>query len=610
LRRARERRRVLTEQSTKAARASAEEIAASVGDSSSSSSKASSPSKRGSMSSAAGLDHRRSVDIGGVLGMDIGGTLCKLVYFEKKAPPQEGAAEKWERSHDPFESQVAMKRSISLGDLMETHEQKEALQQFYTFMDTPEHYGRSGVRDEHLAYYSHALGGQLHFFRFETRHMDHAIELISGSTIHNTIKALGCTGGGAFKFEDFFLGKLGVKMLQMDEMSSLVRGLQFCIANVPGECYTFKPKPAKKAKAAATKTGSKANSKVAAAANSSSSSTKNDSTATTSTVQQQQQSSSSSNTSSISSPTAAAATAAATIDDAQDTFRNMRMRQMSEIREKVDYSVKVHKHRSELLQSYPALVVSIGSGVSILKVDGPSKFERVSGSSIGGGTYWGLCRLLTGATSFDDSLDLADLGDSDLVDMLVGDIYGRGYSKFQLSSNTLASSFGKIVSKEDPREGVNNQDIAKALVTMITMNIGQVAYLNAKLYDTRRIYFVGNFLRHNNISARRLSFAIDYWSSGEMEALFFEHEGYLGALGAFLKSGCGDENTTDNDDDNDSNDSSGDVDSDCDNYEADATENGRATNKTSVDTAAASTVLPKQLQAHHDDNRYQQNQAL
>eukprot|EP00953_Heterococcus_sp_UTEX-ZZ885_P017990 10056-Heterococcus_DN1.PRE.1 len=429
--RARERRRVLTEQSTKAARASAEEIAASVSDSSSSSSKAASPSKRGSMSSAAGLDHRRSVDIGGVLGMDIGGTLCKLVYFEKKAPPQEGAAEKWERSHDPFESQVAMKRSISLGDLMETHEQKEALQQFYTFMDTPEHYGRSGVRDEHLAYYSHALGGQLHFFRFETRHMDHAIELISGSTIHNTIKALGCTGGGAFKFEDFFLGKLGVKMLQMDEMSSLVRGLQFCIANVPGECYTFKPKPAKKAKASATKTGSKANSKAAAAAaaaaaHSSGNSASNDGSGTAFTVQQQQ--SSSSNASNISSPTAAAAaaaTAAATIDDAQDTFRNMRMRQMSEIREKVDYSVKVHKHRSELLQSYPALVVSIGSGVSILKVDGPSKFERVSGSSIGGGTYWGLCRLLTGATSFDDSLDLADLGDSDLVDMLVGDIYGR-----------------------------------------------------------------------------------------------------------------------------------------------------------------------------------------
>lgn len=42
-------------------------------------------------------------------------------------------------------------------------------------------------------------------------------------------------------------------------------------------------------------------------------------------------------------------------------------------------------------------------------------FKRVSGSSIGGGTYWGLCRLLTGATSYDESLDMASKGDSDKV---------------------------------------------------------------------------------------------------------------------------------------------------------------------------------------------------
>lgn len=104
-------------------------------------------------------------------------------------------------------------------------------------------------------------------------------------------------------------------------------------------------------------------------------------------------------------------------------------------------------------------------------------FKRVSGSSIGGGTYWGLCRLLTEATSYDKSLDMASRGDSDKVDMLVGDIYGRGYSKFQLSSNTLASSFGKVGGMEDPRgsdSGVGKEDLAKALLRMITMNIGQV----------------------------------------------------------------------------------------------------------------------------------------
>jgi pantothenate kinase len=92
------------------------------------------------------------------------------------------------------------------------------------------------------------------------------------------------------------------------------------------------------------------------------------------------------------------------------------------------------------------------------------------------------------------------------------------------------------VAKADPAEGLKQEDLARALLLMVTNNIGQVAYLNAKLHKTPRIYFVGNFLRRNMISQRRLSYAIHYWSKGEMEALFLEHEGYFGALGAFLMS--------------------------------------------------------------------------
>jgi type II pantothenate kinase len=49
----------------------------------------------------------------------------------------------------------------------------------------------------------------------------------------------------------------------------------------------------------------------------------------------------------------------------------------------------------------PCLLVNIGSGVSIIKVDEDGKFERVSGTSLGGGTLWGLLSLLTPATTFD-----------------------------------------------------------------------------------------------------------------------------------------------------------------------------------------------------------------
>lgn len=32
-----------------------------------------------------------------------------------------------------------------------------------------------------------------------------------------------------------------------------------------------------------------------------------------------------------------------------------------------------------------------------------------------------------------------------------------------------------------------------------------------------------------------ISFSIKYWSRGAVQSLFLRHEGYLGAIGAFLK---------------------------------------------------------------------------
>lgn len=52
----------------------------------------------------------------------------------------------------------------------------------------------------------------------------------------------------------------------------------------------------------------------------------------------------------------------------------------------------------------PCLLVNIGSGVSIIKVNEDGSFERVSGTSLGGGTLWGLLSLLTPATTFDGML--------------------------------------------------------------------------------------------------------------------------------------------------------------------------------------------------------------
>ena len=49
------------------------------------------------------------------------------------------------------------------------------------------------------------------------------------------------------------------------------------------------------------------------------------------------------------------------------------------------------------------MLISIGSGVSMIKVDSLNgKFERVSGTMIGGGTLVGLSNLLTGVNNFEE----------------------------------------------------------------------------------------------------------------------------------------------------------------------------------------------------------------
>lgn len=203
---------------------------------------------------------------------------------------------------------------------------------------------------------------------------------------------------------------------------------------------------------------------------------------------------------------------------------------------------------------YPYLLVNIGSGVSMIKVTGPRSYQRVGGTSLGGGTLWGLLSLLTGAGSFDDMLDQAGHGDNSKVDMLVGDIYGTDYGKIGLKSTTIASSFGKVFRMKREAETsaeasaappntnsvpsnapFSNADISRSLLYAVSNNIGQIAYLQSQIHNLSDIYFGGSFIRGHRQTINTLSYAIKFWSKGEKQAYFLRHEGYLGAVGAFLK---------------------------------------------------------------------------
>lgn len=196
-----------------------------------------------------------------------------------------------------------------------------------------------------------------------------------------------------------------------------------------------------------------------------------------------------------------------------------------------------HKEFVQIDQNdlFPYLLVNIGSGVSMIKVDGDGQFQRVSGTNVGGGTYWGLGRLLTKCKSFDELLELSQLGDNRTIDMLVGDIYGgMDYSKIGLSASTIASSFGKTISENKDLDDYKPEDISLSLLRMISYNIGQIAYLNALRFGLKRIFFGGFFIRGHAYTMDTISFAVQFWSKGDAQAMFLRHEGFLGALGAFM----------------------------------------------------------------------------
>lgn len=346
-------------------------------------------------------------------GIDIGGTLVKVVFF------------------DPKEA---------------TKDEDVTLKRIRRYLRSSKPYGATGKRDMHLEMANCVINkraGSLHFIRFATSQMPEFLSMAKSKRFADTVNTVCATGGGAYKFEEDIKKNLGIELRKTDELDSIIIGIHYIDKfNSDRECYYLE------------------------------------------------------------NP----------LDDAKCV--------------KVPY---------DFSQPYPYLVVNIGSGVSILAVYSSNSYSRVSGSSIGGGTFLGLCSLLTQCKTYEEAIRLAKAGSSRKIDKLVKDIYGGDYPKFNLSGDTVASSFGHMNMLEKRKE-VRRNDLARALLEMITINIGSIARMCAASEKIDRVVFIGNFLRVNQLSMRLLSYAVNYWSKGAMKALFLEHEGYFGAVGCFVES--------------------------------------------------------------------------
>lgn len=209
----------------------------------------------------------------------------------------------------------------------------------------------------------HIPGGSINFERFETSNISALVafisELITRSAAANGVSIeemrrsvkISATGGGAHRFGKLFEGELVVDVQREDEMECLIEGMKFMVT-IPEEVYYFSDELIQEVTHHISKD-----------------------------VQNENVLDGPSSSGNVTPSTSAEPVLERPSPDPPR------------------YAVTFET--SEPSAHLPCLLVNIGSGVSIIKVDADGSFERVSGTSLGGGTLWGLLSLLTPARTFD-----------------------------------------------------------------------------------------------------------------------------------------------------------------------------------------------------------------
>lgn len=178
--------------------------------------------------------------------------------------------------------------------------------------------------------------------------------------------------------------------------------------------------------------------------------------------------------------------------------------------------------------AYPFLIVNIGSGISILCVESPGTYRRVSGSALGGSSLRGLAYLIAGVHSFPELIAMAGEGTNDHIDLLVGDIYGTDYDASNLPAEVVAGYFGKVFPKE--RVDYSREDLVFGVLQVICENIAQISFLCASIQRTKRIYFTGGLLEAE-IVRKTITGALGKFSS-ELDIICCSRSVFVGAIGA------------------------------------------------------------------------------
>ncbi|WP_422121991.1 type II pantothenate kinase [Planococcus sp. X10-3] len=170
------------------------------------------------------------------------------------------------------------------------------------------------------------------------------------------------------------------------------------------------------------------------------------------------------------------------------------------------------------------LLTNVGTGTSIHCIEN-NKQERVGGTGIGGGTFIGLSRLLTGVIDYEEMVSLARKGSRDRVDLKVKDIYEGKVPP--ISGDLTASNFGnKIFEVADQ---LSKEELLAAVIGLVGETVSTISVHAAKNCDSSTIIYIGSSFIQNPLLKEVVE---SYTVLRGAIPLFLENGEYSGAVGA------------------------------------------------------------------------------
>ena len=132
-----------------------------------------------------------------------------------------------------------------------------------------------------------------------------------------------------------------------------------------------------------------------------------------------------------------------------------------------------------------AIVVSMGTGTSIVIAKNNGEIARLGGTGVGGGTLQGLSKMLLNVTGTDNIISLAKDGDLKNINLQIGDITKKDIIPGMPDYLTV-SNFGKV------SDLATKSDIALGILNLVFETIGMMSIFAARQFSLSDIVLTGN----------------------------------------------------------------------------------------------------------------------